>query len=82
MLTGGVCHGQVLRVEGAFASPIEVQAAQGPRVEPPLYLDAATASQVSCSSNAFSGLLMIAYASLFKVGKVQERGEHLHRPVI
>ncbi|EIE19619.1 hypothetical protein COCSUDRAFT_58365 [Coccomyxa subellipsoidea C-169] len=36
---------QVLRVEGAFASPIEVQAAQGPRVEPPLYLDAATASQ-------------------------------------
>ena len=49
MLRGRCCHGQVLRVEGAFASPIEVQAAQGPGVEPLLTLDPAGAPQVSQS---------------------------------
>ncbi|KAK9918286.1 hypothetical protein WJX75_002838 [Coccomyxa subellipsoidea] len=43
---------QVLRVEGAFASPIEVQAAQGPGVEPLLTLDPAGAPQAHASTAA------------------------------
>ena len=43
--------GQVLKVEGAFASPIEVQAAQGPSIEQPLALDQASMPEVSCLPN-------------------------------
>ncbi|BDA46659.1 hypothetical protein COCOBI_09-1120 [Coccomyxa sp. Obi] len=41
---------QVLRVEGAFASPIEVQVAHGPSVAPPMSLDAASVPEVNAAA--------------------------------
>ncbi|CAL8471277.1 g10819 [Coccomyxa elongata] len=41
---------QVLRVEGAFASPIEVQAAHGPSVMPPMALDQASEPEVNAAA--------------------------------